>query len=199
MLGNAMWFGMVAQPSVPGVNILGVITVSWEEAAMALIINAATFPPVYLIVFLFKYSKPAKLRSNTIKKSLEPKPEEEESKDMVKAENDDEDMDDDMDDMDDMDDETEGKEIHEDTKSLVSIGSFCMFWFCIRSSSKCFRFELLGLLHLHHLHNCFSCQLCDQAQVLSSILLHLHWMVPELCPHCPLHILSVGFLYILWQ
>ena len=104
-----------------------------------------------------------------------------------------------MDDMDDMDGETEGKEIHEDTKSLVSIGSFCMFWVCICSSSKCFRFDLLGLLHLHHLHNCFSCQLCDQAQVLSSILLHLHWMVPELCPHCSLRLLSVGFLYILWQ
>ena len=131
MLGNALWFGMVAQPSVPGVNILGVITVSWEEAAMALVINAATFPLVYLIVFLFKYSKPAKLRSNTIKKSLEPKAEEEESKENEMEENDgdemDDDMDDDMDDMDDMDemeDEKDGREINEDTKSLVSIGRF---------------------------------------------------------------------------
>ena len=118
MLGNALWFGMVAQPSVPGVNILVVITLSWEEAAMALVINAATFPLVYLIVFLFKYSKPAKLRSNTIKKSLEPKAEEEESKDNEMEENDGDDMDNDM------DDDKGGKEINEDTKSLVSIGRF---------------------------------------------------------------------------
>ena len=113
MLVNAMWFGVFSAPSVPGVDVFGLVTVSWEEVTMAFLVNVVTFPLVFLISFMFKYSKPSKLRSNTIKKSLETKEENEKQSDDEKG--------------DDSDDDDEGrdesvKEEAEDTKSLVSVG-----------------------------------------------------------------------------
>ena len=119
MLVNAMWFGVFSAPSVPGIDVFGLVTVSWEEVTMAFLVNVVTFPLVFLISFMFKYSKPSKLRSNTIKKSLETKEENEKQSDDEKG--------DDSDDDDDNDDDDEGrdesvKEEAEDTKSLVSVG-----------------------------------------------------------------------------
>ena len=124
MLGNAMWFGVVAQPSVAGIDVFGLITVSWEEIAMAFIMNVVTFPFVFLITFLFKYSKPSKLRSNTIKRSLETEEENEKKSD---DENNDDSTDDDSENNDDFDDDDKRNDDtisvkEEDTKSLVSTG-----------------------------------------------------------------------------
>ena len=86
---------------------------------MAVIINAASFPFVFLIVFLFKYSKPSKLRQNNIDKIL--KEQYEDSSDLS-------DIEDSI--NGDHDDEAKNKEENEkndkpgdaDTKSLASVG-----------------------------------------------------------------------------
>ena len=115
MLVNAMWFGVFSQPSVPGIDVFGLVTVSWEEVSMAFLVNVVTFPLVFLITFLFKYSKPSKLRSNTIKKSLA-------SKELNEKQSDDEKGDDSDDDEDDEGGDEAVKEEAADTKSLVSVG-----------------------------------------------------------------------------
>ena len=116
MLVNAMWFGVFSAPSVPGIDVFGLVTVSWEEVSMAFLVNVVTFPLVFLITFLFKYSKPSKLRSNSIKKALETKEANEKQSNDEKG-----------DDSDDDEDDDEGgdeaaKEEAADTKSLVSVG-----------------------------------------------------------------------------
>ena len=119
MFGNAMWFGVISEPSIPGFELFGLVTISLEEIVMAVIINAASFPFVFLIVFLFKYSKPSKLRQNNIDKIL--KEQHEDSSDLS-------DIEDSI--NGDLDDEAKNKEEHEkndkpgdaDTKSLASVG-----------------------------------------------------------------------------
>ena len=71
MLGNAMWFGTGPTKAETGFDVFGIVTITWEEIIMGVLINALTFPFVFLIVFLFKYSKPSKLRNNTIIKALQ--------------------------------------------------------------------------------------------------------------------------------
>ena len=115
MLVNAMWFGVFSAPSVPGIDVFGLVTVSWEEVSMAFLVNVVTFPLVFLITFLFKYSKPSKLRSNTIKKALE-------TKEANEKQSNDEKGDDSDDDEDDDEDDEAAKEEAADTKSLVSVG-----------------------------------------------------------------------------
>ena len=130
MLGNAMWFGVVAQPSTPGFDVFGLFTLSWEEILMALIINAMTFPFVFLIMFLFKFSKPSKLRSNRIVKSLQgdtgDNGTENEESDKKESDEDSEDDDDQNDDdtksQNSLDTVKEAEEA--DTKSLVSVGMY---------------------------------------------------------------------------
>ena len=130
MLVNAMWFGVFSRPSVPGIDVFGLVTISWEEVSMAFLVNVVTFPFVYLITFLFKYSKPSKLRSNTIKKSLETKEENEKLSDNEGV--DDSDHDSDGDDNDDNGgDDDAVKDEAADTKSLVSVGMNYFFCFMI--------------------------------------------------------------------
>ena len=130
MLGNAMWFGVVAQPSTPGFDVFGLFTLSWEEILMALIINAMTFPFVFLIMFLFKFSKPSKLRSNRIVKSLQgdtgdngTEKEESDKKERDEdSEDDDDQNDDDTKSQNSLDTVKEAEEA--DSKSLASVGMY---------------------------------------------------------------------------
>ena len=119
-----MWFGVVTQPSTPGFDVFGLFMLSWEEIIMALIINTVTFPFVFLIMFLFKFSKPSKLRSNRIVKSLQGDSEKTEEKETDNNESDDDDEDEDEDENnDDTKSQSTVNETEEaDTKSLVSIG-----------------------------------------------------------------------------
>ena len=110
---------------------------------MAFLVNVVTFPFVYLITFLFKYSKPSKLRSNTIKKLLETKEENEKHSDNEDGDDDDSDHDSDGDD----DDDNGGGDDAADTKSLVSVG---MNWFIIIISFSSYqsRFHFNSLFYL---------------------------------------------------
>ena len=128
MLGNAMWFGMVTQPSLPDFDIFGIVQLSWEQIFFSLIINAMTFPFVFLIVILFKYSKPSKLRTNQLLKAMEDERqlretegEDEENEDNEDSEN--EEKDDDKE----TDIESNNEEDEEDIKSLVSNGRNIFF------------------------------------------------------------------------
>ena len=85
---------------------------------MAFLVNVVTFPLVFLITLLFKYSKPSKLRSNTIKKALE-------TKEANEKQSNDEKGDDSDDDEDDEGSDEAAKEEAADTKSLVSVGMTC--------------------------------------------------------------------------
>ena len=85
MLGNAVWFGTLSTTGAAPINVFGVFSVTWPEIFMGLLINLITFPFVFLVVFLFKFSKPSKLRSNTVEKSLK------EGKEVDTEESDDED------------------------------------------------------------------------------------------------------------
>ena len=69
MLGNAMWYGGKSKPSQSGFQ-LGFISLSSEECIIGLMMNLLTFPIVFLIIFLFKYSKPRALRENRVTKAL---------------------------------------------------------------------------------------------------------------------------------
>ena len=147
MLVNAMWFGVFSRPSVPGIDVFGLVTISWEEVSMAFLVNVVTFPFVYLITFLFKYSKPSKLRSNTIKKSLETKEENEKHSDNEDGDDDDSDHDSVGDDDDNRVDDDAVKDDAADTKSLVSVG---MNWFIIIISFSSYqsRFHFNSLFYL---------------------------------------------------
>ena len=131
MLGNALWFGTISKDGANPINVFGFFTVTWPEIWMGLLINVLTFPFVFLIVFLFKYSKPSKLRSNTVEKSLREDPEEEN----VEENSDDDDNDNDLENEDDNDADNDAEnedendsleeddEVEEDVKSLTSIDS----------------------------------------------------------------------------
>ena len=127
MLVNAMWFGVFSQPSVPGIDVFGLVTISWEEVTLAFLVNVVIFPLVFLITFLFKYSKPSKLRSNTIKKSLEPKEENEKQSDNEGGDDSDDDGDGSDDGNEGNDEAVKGED--GDTKSLVSVGTNFVFIF----------------------------------------------------------------------
>lgn len=129
MLGNAVWFGTISKEGANPVNVFGFFTVTWPEIWMGLLINVLTFPFVFLIVFIFKYSKPSKLRANTVEKSLRDELEEEDIE-----ENGDDDKSDDDSDMenedgitgmeeDDNDVEEDDDVAEDDVKSLTSIDS----------------------------------------------------------------------------
>ena len=117
MLGNAVWFGTLSTTGAAPINVFGVFSVTWPEIFMGLLINLITFPFVFLVVFLFKFSKPSKLRTNTVKKSLT------EGNEVDTDESNDED--DDMESDDGSMGMAEDSDIAEDDiKSLTSIGSY---------------------------------------------------------------------------
>ena len=118
MLFNAAWFGTGPTKPTEGFDVFGVVTLTWEEIIMSVLINAVTFPFVFLIVFLFKYSKPSKLRTNRIIRSLQEETE---------ATEEDEENENDNENGQDVEDEMQEAEIENneeaDTKSLVSTTS----------------------------------------------------------------------------
>ena len=122
MLGNAVWFGTLSKEGAETINLMGVVSVTWPEIIMGLLINVLTFPFVFIIVFLFKFSKPSKLRTNTIEKSLKEKEEtdlseEQENSEKSETEDDDTETDDDSMGM------AEDSDVAEDDiKSMTSIG-----------------------------------------------------------------------------
>ena len=133
MLGNAVWFGAISKDGANPIDVFGFFTVTWPEIWMGLLINVLTFPFVFLIVFIFKYSKPSKLRTNTVEKSLRDDAEEEDiEEDCDDDKSDDDDDEDDNDENSDNDKENEDGTTsmeadddvdEEDVKSLTSLDS----------------------------------------------------------------------------
>ena len=121
MLGNAVWFGTVSKEGADPINVFGLFSVTWPEIFMGLLINVITFPFVFLVVFLFKFSKPSKLRSNTVEKSLKKEEDNEtEENDSDSEKNDD---DNDMESDDGSMGMAEDSDVAEDDlKSMTSIG-----------------------------------------------------------------------------
>jgi hypothetical protein len=69
MLGNAVWYGGNSESVKSGFQF-GFINISSEEVITGLMLNLLTFPIIFLIVFLFKYSKPRSLRENRILRAM---------------------------------------------------------------------------------------------------------------------------------
>ena len=69
MLGNVLWYGGDYEPTKSVFKLL-FIDISIEEIIIALMINFMNFPVIFLIVSLFKYSIPRKLKENRIFKAL---------------------------------------------------------------------------------------------------------------------------------
>ena len=69
MLGTGMLYGSEIQTTKSGYKS-GFISISSEEVFNGLMVNLLTFPMVFLIVFLFKYSKPRYLRENRIVRAI---------------------------------------------------------------------------------------------------------------------------------
>ena len=80
MLSNAMWFSVAPESENNGIQY-GYITLSYEEAAIGFLTNVITFPIVFFIVFLFKYSKARVLRENRLLIALIGNDSDEESED----------------------------------------------------------------------------------------------------------------------
>ncbi|XP_068213289.1 polycystin-1-like [Palaemon carinicauda] len=71
MLVNAMWYERVPeQPRTGGLNF-GPFNLSPEEIGVGIISNLIVFPPSLLIVFLFRKSRPSKLRQSRIELAVE--------------------------------------------------------------------------------------------------------------------------------
>ena len=69
MLTNAMWFSVAPETENSGMQY-GFIILNYEEAAVGALANLFTFPMVFFLVFLFKYSKARVLRDNRLLKAL---------------------------------------------------------------------------------------------------------------------------------
>ena len=69
MFGTGLLYGSEIQTAKSGYKS-GFISISSEEVLNGLMINLLTFPIVFLIVFLFKYSKPKYLRENRIVRAV---------------------------------------------------------------------------------------------------------------------------------
>ena len=80
MLISAMWFSVATESESKGLQY-GFILLDYEEAAIGSLANLLTFPLVFFLVFLFKYSKTRVLRDNRILKALMNEDSDEESDD----------------------------------------------------------------------------------------------------------------------
>ena len=69
MLTNAMWFAVTPELKEAGFHY-GFIALSYGELTVGFLANFITFPFVFFIVFLFKYSRPNILRENRLLKAL---------------------------------------------------------------------------------------------------------------------------------
>ena len=69
MLGNSIWYIGNYESTKSGFQS-GFVNISLEEIMIGLMINLLSFPIVFFISFLFKYSKPRCLRENRVIKAL---------------------------------------------------------------------------------------------------------------------------------
>ena len=69
MLGNIIWYRGNYESTKSGFQS-GFVNISLEEIMIGLMINLLSFPIVFFISFLFKYSKPRCLRENRVIKAL---------------------------------------------------------------------------------------------------------------------------------
>ena len=69
MLSSAIWFSVAPETENKGFQT-GFIIFSYEEAAVGFLTNLVSFPMVFFLVFLFKYSKAKALRENRLLKAL---------------------------------------------------------------------------------------------------------------------------------
>ena len=75
-----MWFSVAPESENKGLQY-GFVSLDYEEAAIGSLANLLTFPLVFILVFLFKYSKTRVLRDNRILKALMNEDSDEESND----------------------------------------------------------------------------------------------------------------------
>ncbi|XP_037093243.1 uncharacterized protein LOC119113030 [Pollicipes pollicipes] len=70
MLVNAMWYGLV--PDQPGSSAIafGPFSFSPEQIGVGVMANLIVFPPSFLIVLLFRKSRPRRLKENRVEKAM---------------------------------------------------------------------------------------------------------------------------------
>ncbi|CAG0890374.1 unnamed protein product [Darwinula stevensoni] len=71
MLTNAMWYGTVPQHPTSNALRFGPFILSTAQIGVGMMANLIIFPPSFLIVFLFRKSRPRKLRPSRIDRALD--------------------------------------------------------------------------------------------------------------------------------
>ena len=70
MLVNAMWYGLVPQQPSTGSISFGPFSLSPEQIGVGVMANLIVFPPSFLIVLLFRKSRPRRLHENRVEQAV---------------------------------------------------------------------------------------------------------------------------------
>ena len=70
MLVNAMWYGLVPQQPSTGSISFGPFSLSPAQIGVGVMANLIVFPPSFLIVLLFRKSRPRHLHENRVEKAV---------------------------------------------------------------------------------------------------------------------------------
>lgn len=66
MTASAMWYGVLQTMPTELDYALGHVVLDWQDLVVGILASLVSFPVVYLIILVFKYSRPKVPRANIV-------------------------------------------------------------------------------------------------------------------------------------